>query len=193
MSRRKAERPVRTPTGDWQVAVDPGNNGAIVAGRVVEGRLCVAAAVTWQHRVRKAGPCWVVRAGGEGWGSQERTTGSLFAVGEGFARWCDELGVGAYRLTVEGLFGRGPTLERLSWYAGLVAGPLLDGAVGAIERPLATSWRSEVLGVRGGTPADEAEQAAIEWARENVLGAGGVAGVGHVAEACAIAWWRACR
>ena len=193
MTRRSAPRPVRVPTGDWQVAVDPGNNGAVVAGRVVDGRLCVAAAVTWQHRVRKAGPAWVVRAGGEGWGSHERTTGSLFAVGEGFARWLDELGVPAYRLTVEGLFGRGPTLERLSWYAGLVAGPLLDGATGAIERPLATSWRSEVLGVRGGTPADEAEQAAIEWARESVLGAGGVAGVGHVAEACAIAWWRACR
>ena len=191
MSRRKPERPVLVPGGDWQVAVDPGNNGAIVAGRVVEGRLCVAAAVTWQHRARKAGPCWVVKAGGEGWGSHERTTGSLFAVGEGFSAWCDELGVGAYRLTVEGLFGRGPTLERLSWYAGLVAGPLLDGAVGPIERPLATSWRSAVLGVRGGTPADEAEEAAIRWAGEHVLGAGEIAGVGHVAEACAIAWWRA--
>ena len=177
----------------WALALDPGRDGAAVLGRWSTGGLEVARAWSWEGRTRKRGDVWILRE----WCGERLTThelADLHVVGSwirGVVMRPPYIGAGSQALVVEGLFGRGPTLERLSWYAGLVAGPVLCWSTVPVARPLASLWRREVLGIKGGTKADICEAKAVSWANEHAPGLGPLGDSGHVAEAACMAAWRA--
>ena len=154
--------------------------------------LDVVLAWSWRSIQRKRVECWeltTIRAGQR----EAVILPDLHAAGEWIRQQAGRVvpDRGA-ALVVEGLFGRGPTLERLSWYAGLVSGPLLGLAAGPVARPLASQWRREVLGIKGGTTAEVCEARAVAWAAEHVRGLGELGDVGHACEAACMAAWRAC-
>lgn len=170
------------------LGLDPGNEGGAVLLEVgTDAPWRAVMAWHWRPCVRKGVRHWrlAIVAGGADLEFVEPTLG---VVGQRIAGGAT--GGVPYRLTVEGLWGRGTTLERLSWYAGLVASPLESLATGGEVRPQANVWRRQVLGLPRSTGAEAAELAAVEWAAANVEGLGRLSAVGHVCEAAAIAVWR---
>lgn len=158
------------------LGIDPGRDGGASLldpdGRLVE---------VWGWRwLERDVPVWRLRSR-----TLETEHAHLHGVGEAIAGLCPE----RLALVVEGLFGHGVTLERLSWFAALVAGPLLDRAVGEVRRPEASTWRPTVLGIAPSTPAKAASAAALRLVPRLVPGLGRLATDEHACEATAIARW----
>ena len=172
------------------LGVDPGTKGAAVAARGVRGGLGAVGAWCWAPVQRERVKVWLVQSQIDGV-ARERVCRTLWHVGELVVADLVDRGEGkaGWVLTVEGLFGQGTTLERLSWYAGMVSGPLHARAVSTVERPYASQWRPEILDIPARMQADEAELRAIRWAEEHVHWLGRLGSIGHVAEAAAIAEW----
>ena len=172
------------------LGLDPGIRGGIVAGKQVRGGLGAVGAWAWAPVQRQKQRFWLVQSVIDGV-ERERIAPSLWHVGQLCVADLLDHGEGkaGWVLTVEGLFGQGTTLERLSWYAGLVAGPLHARAVGTVARPYASQWRPAILDIPARMQADEAEQRAILWAGKNCYWLGRLGQIGHVAEAAAIAEW----
>ena len=111
---------------------------------------------------------------------------SLHAVGAEIRRLAPD----GYRLTVEGLYvddtTRGPSMLALAEATGEVMGPLRDGAVGELQRPVAARWRAKVLRL-GRVSAAAAAARAMQCAPVLVDGLGTLASNEHVCEAACIA------
>lgn len=168
------------------LGIDPGHKGGAVLLDVASGS--TLACWSWHKLSRKSGPVIRLREeiGGPSLGSalvgdpivgghvEDLDPSDLHQAGSRIRDTVENL-LGSkpkVRLAVEGLFGKGLTLERLSWYAALVSGPCLEHAMGGIYRPLASHWRPLVLGIRPGVPADAAAQAALRLAPLRVPGLG---------------------
>jgi hypothetical protein len=167
------------------LAIDPGGSdgGAVLLDS--DGRTVLFAG-SW-HRVQRNGQdAWIVVTVVDGFPALETVATSMHGVGV-------QVVVGAYlsrsqwRLVVEGLFGRAFTLERLSWYSGLVAGPCLAGTVGDVLRPKASTWRPAVLKIPPRAESDVADAAALAFVTKAVTGLGVLASNPHVAEAACMA------
>lgn len=172
------------------VGIDPGTSGAAVACRRVSGRLGAVGAWSWAPVQRSKQKVWLVRSLVDGV-ERERVATSLWHAGTMMVEDLLDrsLGKAGWVLTVEGLFGQGTTLERLSWYAGMVAGPWHARAVGMVQRPMCSQWRSEILDISPRMQRDAAEVEAMRWAGQQVMWLGRLAEIGHVCEAAAIAEW----
>ena len=156
------------------VAIDPGARcGAIVA---VNARNEGVLAASWKSVTRAGSRAWVVDVVGL---DPIGEVASLHVVGMAVRRAI----LDPYRLVVEGLFGRGPTLESLAYHAGIVSGPLDADADGSTVRPMASTWRSVVLGTTG----DDAPARAIALAQRHRRTLGALVDSEHVAEALAMA------
>lgn len=177
------------------LGIDPGNEGGAVLLEPIEEGWRALAAWYWRPCTRDKRKRWrVVEVRPQPIGPRvvsEQIADTLGMVGRQIQLLAVDRGQ-PYWLTVEGLWGRGRTLERLSWYAGLVAAAVEASCEGSADdvRPPANVWRRELLGLAPGTPAQVAEDAAVVWAARNVGGLCELSGVGHVAEAAAIAAWR---
>ena len=172
------------------LGIDPGNEGgAVLLAPMGEGWRALAA-WHWRPCSRQKRRHWTLTTVCEGWDLEQIEPG-LGTVGRRIQLVAADRGQ-AYWLTVEGLWGRGRTLERLSWYAGLVAAAVEAGCEGSADdvRPQANLWRKELLGLAPGTSAGDAESEALLWSVTHVRGLGRLSTIGHVAEAAAIAAWR---
>ena len=175
----------------YELAVDPGATGGAWLGYIDPEGVNTVAAIWWKPCKRQNKPAYKVIAAGRIM-NEERIIENLFEIG----CWIREIGFlsesrAGWRLTVEGLFGHGHTLERLSWYGGLLCGPLLSRAVGAVERPLAVQWRRDLLGIGPRTPADVCDQRVAAWADKMVPSIPLNVRNSHVCDAAALAVWRA--
>lgn len=175
----------------YELTVDPGGTGGAWLGEVDrKGRCFTRMAWSWKPCKLNKQPAWkVITAVGL---TEQRYCAELHAVGSWIRDSAIEAG-GAregWRLTVEGLFGRGHTLERLAWAAGLVAGPLLAGAVGAVERPLAMQWRKQLLDIGPRTPAEVCDELVAKWAMTAATDVPLAVRNSHVLDAVALAAWR---
>lgn len=180
------------PTGGvpLYVGIDPGTQGAIVAVRHGKDGLSAVGVWSWAPVQRDRVKVWLMRSLVDGI-ERERVFATLWhasaaAVEDLLDR---SLGRSGWVLTVEGLFGQGTTLERLSWYAGMVAGPWHARTVGTVERPMCSQWRPQVIDISPRMQKDAAEVAAIQWTSGHVQGLGRLGAIGHVCEAAAIAEW----
>ena len=186
-------------TERFELAVDPGNEGGAWLGRVdPEGHAETLFAWHWKPGRRQGRPVLKLLTAERVEHGDGRSTFALVddvhadhhAIGTAIRSSALTVARGGWRLTVEGLFGRGSTLERLAWYAGLVAGPLLAGTVGAVERPLAIHWRGRLLGLGPRTPADVCDQRVAAWAVAHSDIPPALQN-SHTVDAVALAAWRA--
>ena len=176
----------------YELAIDPGATGGAWLGTTDHfGGAFTLMAWTWKPCKRGGKLKYKVVVGGSA-ALNECTFDNLHAVGcyirEGIAMSDAR---GGYRLTIEGLFGRGHTLERLSWYAGLLAGPLLGAAIGAVERPLAMQWRLNLLGIGPRTPSEVCDEKVIDWVGKACPSLPLALRNSHVCDSIALAAWRA--
>lgn len=179
------------------LGIDPGSENGGAA--LLEGPT-VLRWWAWQRLKRRSGAVYRLR-------SSDGATlelPHLHAVGQALA---SALAPGPVHLVVEGLYVEPPKGRRrrrvnpqaiipLAESAGLVMGPLLPLSAGPVERPLATIWRSDVLGLPRDTSADNAEEYAVNfgrrrlsWPGDGLPPSGSYAEEGAVCEAACMAVW----
>jgi hypothetical protein len=176
----------------YTLAIDPGRDGAAVL-LAPDGRRAVLA-WAWYQRKQAGAHVYDVEMVGPWEGLQERRCRSLPSVGRELLHGALEHG--PFLLVVEGLFV--PTYRApegalvLAEEAALVYSALIEEAL-SIERPLASEWRGEILGLGGNTSSAVAERAAIRACTQIrpllVEGLGELATQPHVAEAACMARW----
>ena len=162
------------------VGVDPGVSGGAVC--LEDDGRSVVWAVGWRKLRRRSGAVWAV--------SWTIAPAHLFlSLGEVAAAVCGLAdGAGDYRLAVEGLFGRGPSLVTLAEASGRILGALEGGASGETWRPRSRDWRKRVLGIsEAKLGAAGSERAAVALAPAMFEGLGELVTDGHVVEAACIA------
>lgn len=194
------------------VAIDPGQTGACVV-LDGDGRMALAA-WAWTLRKRKAGRVYSVEVVLFPGPPATYDAPSLHAIGDAVRPWAR----GRYLLVVEGLFvpkprpkqahamargdykaggdgwkylGQVKRVLALAEAAALVSGPLLAGAEG-IERPTASTWRPQVLGLKANASSKLSEDTAkllLTTRPPLVSGLGELAENPHVAEAACMAAW----
>jgi len=164
------------------IGVDPGVSGGAVC-LAPDGRTVVWAC-SWHILRRVGGPVWRVRWHDHDASVPARTLGEV-------AELCRHLtsteASGGWRLSVEALFGRGPSVIRLAETAGRFLGGLeVPGT--PTHRPRSRDWRKRVLGIEEALlGAKASEEVAVRMAPTLFRGLGQLEQDGHVVEAACIA------
>lgn len=173
------------------IGVDPAERcGALVVVNAADG--VAVAATSYSRCIRRGQHAWlvdevVVGRRGRAIEHGHRVCRSIHEIGATVhALVGGAAGAVPYRLLVEGLFGRGPTLATLAYAAGCLAGPFEAGADGPPLRPMASTWRSALLGA---TDSATAVPLALAWAARHRPQLGALVDVEHVAEALCMTEW----
>lgn len=164
------------------VGIDPGySTGGLV---ILAPDFEVIAAASWKRMVRKRGDVWRVSDRSGGHTEHRDIWTALDAIWGALASKAGRYHLGAEQTFIPHRGVRG--LVKLIEASGAVVGHWSPAAM-STRRPIASRWRSDLLGLPGRTKAKPAELAAIEWARRLDLGA--LQANGHAAEAGCIAAW----
>jgi len=182
-----------TPT--WSLGVDPGVDGAAVA---LDAHGSVIFSLGW-HRLARAAKrggryAWEVTSGDGMW--HRDVVFSLAAVPSSALelahRASARVAHGEGLVVIEGVFGRGRTLEALAEVAGVwvhACHSMASDPTRPEWRPRATTWRPVVLGCPPGTPSEQVDVLTLAWCREWHVDLGALADNGHAREAACLAWY----
>lgn len=181
-----------TPPHRLMIGVDPGYQGGAIV--LVSSSMGVMAGLNWSIRRRKAGNIWIVNMIGR---DESIEVASLHAVASmmkpEIRLWSrtqmhdiEPRGTPP-RLCCEDLFGRGRTLQRLAESAGELVGCLRSVTAPVVIRCHASTWRSAVLQLPGGSRRERCDTAAMKYAKSEMRLDGALRNCGHAADAACIA------